>query len=388
MSLKVVYLYMSLGSAPHSENSNWDPNIPCADKYTDGMKSEGTFLMLSELKRTGVVDDVMVFYESNRGPGFANWGRGIVGYVCPSIKWVYQFVKPDTIIYVRGGFRGWHEFLTFHKNKNWLMCYNANTGRERWTFWDIILWDLNSRTEIDRHGRLWYYYKKPIDESIFYPMEQTNFYDVCIGASHIHDKKGQWRAIDALIAYKEKYGKNLKAILPGYGNRGTQTSQIMTKIHDHGLNVTITGMLSREHLNATVFNRSKIGMFLGTHGQGDRGPLEALSSGLPLIIGSRRYHSPTVCDEKISLIPNDVNDINEIVELTHRLLSKTPTRKFVSSFFRENQGFKEACYPNIRFVFDFMRDNPKPTLEAKKEFLRIWNQNDKNIKSIGTSSSN
>lgn len=379
MSLDVVYLYMSQGSAPQSTNAHWDPNEPCAERYTKSMKSEGTFLMLVELLKNGVIDDLKVFYESARGPGKADWGYGITGHVCPSIKWVYQFVKPGAIIYVRGGFRGWYQFLTDHKNKNWLMCYNANTGRERWTFWDIILWDLTNTLQLDRHGRLWYHYLKPVDESMFHYINQEPFYDICIGASHIHDKKGQWRVIDALIQYKKMYGKTLKAIMPGYGNRGTQTSQIMTKIHDHQLDVTITGMLSRPDLNRTVFNRSRLGMFLGTHGQGDRGPLEALATGLPLIIGSKRYHSPNVYDETVARVPEDVNNSAEIAEIMHSFLRRLPHKQAVLKYYREHQGFKEKCYPNLKYLFDFLREHPKPTLEAKK-----WIIEDLNTKSLGT----
>lgn len=81
MPLNVVYLYMCLGNAPHDSNAQWDPNAPCIPRYTDGMKSEGPSIMLSELKRTGVVDDVKIFYESNRGPGYADWGHGLFGWV-------------------------------------------------------------------------------------------------------------------------------------------------------------------------------------------------------------------------------------------------------------------------------------------------------------------
>jgi len=348
------------------------------------MSSDGTFIMLSEMKRTGVVDDVKVFYESNRGSGFADWGRGIIGHVCPQIKWVYQFIKPDTVLYIRGGFRGWHGLLTEHKNKNWLMCYNANTGREKWTFWDIILWDLQKRNDLDRHGRMWYYYKKPIDESVFFCIDQPRWYNVCIGASHIHDKKGQWRAIDALIKYQEKYGRRLTAILPGYGKRGRMTSQIEDKIHKHKLSVTVTGMLSREDLNRTVFNRSNLGLFLGTHGQGDRGPIEAMATGMPLLIGSKRYHSPSVYDERVANVPNDVNDADEIATLIHKMLKKPAKREAVVSHFKNEHGFTEVCYPNLKFIFDFIRDNPKPTIEAKKELVKLCTKQDKDTKSLET----
>ena len=360
---------MSQGSAPHDAVVKWDPNAPCAERYIKAMKSDGTFIMLSELKRTGAIDDALVFYESYREPGFANWGRGITGHVCPQIDWVRQFINEETVIYVRGGFRGWFKLLNDYKTKNWLICYNANTGRERWTFWDIILWDLADCNIIDRHERVWYYYKKPIDEKTFYHILQDRSFDVCIGASHIHDKKGQWRGINALIEYKRKYGRNLKAVLPGYGNKGTQTSQIITKIKDNGLDVTCMGMLNRDNLCRVVFNRTKLGLFLGTHGQGDRGPIEALATGLPLIIGSERYHSPSVLDPRVTLIPDKLNDFEHIADCIRSRLSHLPSRESVVQCYRENMGFKEVCYPNIKYVFDFIKRNPEPSRQAKLRFI-------------------
>ena len=375
---------MCLGNAPPNSNVNWDPNAPCIPRYTDNMKYEGPSIMLSELKRTGVIDDVKVFYESNRGPGCADWGINLKGWVCPEIKWVNKFIDDDTVIYVRGGFRSWFELLKSKIGKNWLMCYNANTGRERWTIWDIILWDLTQQNFLDRHNRIWYHYVKPIDEATFKPIEQDLFYDVCIGASHIHDKKGQWRVVEALLLYKEKYGVNLKAILPGFGVRGTQTRKMRQMIIDNRLDVTITGMLSKPDLCRTVFNRSKIGVFVGTHGQGDRGPIEALACGLPIILGMKKYHSPYVYGENVSMVLKDVHDIKELTDLIHLYLEKRPSRKYVYNYYRDNMGFKNVCYPNIKYIFDFIRDNRKPTIEAKKELIRLCTWKDKDSKSLET----
>lgn len=362
---------MSLGSAPLNSNAKWNPDQPCSSRYTDGMKSDGTFIMLSELKKNGIIDELLVFYESNRGPGYADWGRGVHGWVCPEISFVNKHIDNNTVIYVRGGFRGWYGFLTARKNSNWLMCYNANTGRQRWSFWDIVLWDLSSHQQLDRHGRLWYHYKKPVDQTTFRPIDLNMIYDVCIGASHIHDKKGQWRVIDVLIKYKEKYGTNLKAVLPGYGVRGTQTGQIDQKIIKHSLDVTRTGMLARSDLSRNIFNRSKIAMFLGTHGQGDRGPIEALACGVPVMIGSSRYHSPEVCDSRVAFIPKDVNNIEEITDLLYDFINNLPERRDVHQHFKETMDFYEVCFPNLSLIFEFIRENPKPTLEAKRRLLEL-----------------
>lgn len=379
-----MYLYMCLGNAPQDANVNWDPNMPCIPRYTDNMKYEGPSIMLSELKRSGVIDDIKVFYESNRGPGYADWGLGLHGWVCPQIKWANQFIDKNTVVYVRGGFRSWFELLKSKMGVNWLMAYNANTGRERWTIWDIILWDLTENNFLDRHGRLWYHYVKPIDEKTFYPMNQGPFYDVCIGSSHIHDKKGQWRVVDALILYKKKYKVNLKAIMPGFGDKGTQTQQIRSKIINHRLDVTITGMLSKPDLNRTVYNRSKIGVFVGTHGQGDRGPIEALACGIPVILGMKKYHSPHVYDKRVAAILDNVHSIEELTDLIHHFLKNRPNRKQVHNYFKSHMGFKEVCYPNLKFLFDFIRDNRKPTIEAKRELIQLCTKKHNESKSSGT----
>lgn len=382
MSLKVVYLYMCQGNAPLEQNVKWDTGKPCADRYVKNMKDDGTFIMLSKLKQSGVIDDALVFYESARGAGFADWGLGIHGWVCPQVTFIKNFIDKDTIIYVRGGFRSWHNFLLSHKDRNWLMTYNANTGRQKWTFWDIVLWDLESDYTLDRWGRFWYYYKKPVADRIFYPFNSKPVYDVCIGASHIHDKKGQWRAINILIEHKKKYG-NIKAVLPGYGSRGQETSKIANKIKDHSLDVTATGMLDRSRLSKDVFNRSKLGLFLTTHGQGDRGPIEALATGLPLIIGSRRYHSPDVCDNRYSDVVEDINDFSAMADLVNLRLQHLHDRRYVRKLFEENLGF-DVCYQNIKFIFDFIRDNPKPTLLAKRGLLEQCTRKDNHIKNLGT----
>jgi glycosyltransferase involved in cell wall biosynthesis len=187
-----------------------------------------------------------------------------------------------------------------------------------------------------------------------------------------------------MIAYEKKYKTRLKAILPGWGTKGTQTRQIMTKIKDHSLDVTVAGMLSRIDLNRTVFNRSKLGLFLGTHGQGDRGPLEALATGLPLIIGSKRYHSPAVYDSKVAYVPKDINDTEAIADLIHIYLQRLPSRKEVYNHYVTSQGFKEVCYPNLRLVFDFFRDNPKPSLEAKQELVKLCTKKGNDTKSSET----
>ena len=366
--LKVVYLYMSVGSAVQN-TVKWDKTNPCGNNYVEKMVEDGSFVMLVELKNRGIIDELLVFYESNRAPGFAHWGHGITGWVCPHIDFVREYIDEDTVIYVRGGFRGWWKLLDDYHGKNWLMCYNANTGRERWTFWDIVLWDLNTKQYLDRYGRLWYHYIKPIDEATFRPLDQKLIYDVCIGASHIHDKKGQWRCIDVLIEYKKRYGKNLKAVLPGWGVKGVETAQIDRKIYQYGLDVTRVGMLSRAELSNMVFNRSKCALFLGTHGQGDRGPIEALACGVPLMVGSQRHHSPYVLDERVSLVPPNLKDISDITNLLHWYLSNLPSRESVYKYYKDNMGFYEVCYPNLSKIFEFIRSNPKPSFKIKKELL-------------------
>lgn len=375
--LKVVFLFMSNGPAPTGSVKSWNSRIKCGENYTNritGLYTEGLFFLLAEMKRLGIIDELTVFFESNRNPGYADWGYGIRGYVVPEIRFVDRFLRKGDVIFARGGFRTWHDWLVSKKEKgHWLLHYSANTGRQKWTFWDIIFWDLEKVHQMDRHERMWLYYLKPTHPELFYPILQEPEYDLCIGSSYIHDKKGQWRTINALIDFKKLFGYNLKAILPGAQRHGVRSDQIEGKIVKYGLDVKMTSMLPRNEMVYKVYNKSKMLVHLGSSGQNDRGPLEALACGLPLVIGSPDYHSPVLFEDKeVTWVPKDKDSYSGIAKDLKHLCSKWTMdwKKYVIDYYNKKCGFYDVIIPKMRPIFEFIRENRIPSKEVKRKLLR------------------
>lgn len=375
--VRLVYLFMSKSSCPQQP---WNPEMECSKDFTNretGLYSEGTFFMFVQMLRQGIIDDLVVFYESCGGTGWADWGHGVKGYVVPHVRHIDRYLKPGDVIFARGGFRSWHDWLVRKKKEGrWLLTYSANTGRQRWKFWDVIFWDLEKVNHIDRLQRCWYYFKKPTHPQLFKPLfNQKPKYDVCIGSSHIHDKKGQWRVVEALLKYKERTGKQFKAVLPGAARRGVRSSRIYDLVKTRGLDVDVVGMLPRNQMAERVYNASKVAVFMGTHGQGDRGPLEALACGTPLIVGAPRYHGPFVYENPaVTEVPKSIDDSEELISLIGKKVSawRPEVRRQVYDHFVNSCGLQNVILPEMRTLFSIIRHNPKPCLSAKNQVLAAF----------------
>lgn len=340
-------------------NSVYDRSMPSKNFFVseDGIKSEGYTWLLHRMQKTGIVDEVTIFVESHRYPGHSS-AYGMPIHVVPHINCVDQFVKKGDVVWVRGGFRTWHDWLIKKKGKHWLLLYAADTGRQKWEFWDIVFNDIGETNFIDRRGRLFVDFHKPINPNIFYPMfEQKPVYDVCIGASHIHDKKGQWKTVQAILAYKELYGINLKCVMPGRVMHGRNTNLIKNVIRDHGLDIEATGMVNRQKVNE-LYNKSKLFVYLGNGGQNDRGPIEALRCGTPVIICNPKRHHYFVSQNKaVSKVTRDGSDFEQVAHDIHHMLEKwnAHTRKVVHKYFYDNNGMTTKCIPEMKRIFDVVR---------------------------------
>lgn len=379
--MNIVFLFMSQSSAtPNSTLDNWKADSPCAPYYNDHFKGEGYFKLLGELKKQNIINELSVFYESNKGPGKADWIKNADCQVIPELRLMEKYIKEDTIIFVRGGFKHWHDPLLKYKNRNWIILYAANTGRQRWEFWDVVLQDLQIVNYVDKSGRYWHHFIKPIDEEMFYPdYKAPPFYDLCIGASHIHDKKGQWRTIKVLQEYAKLYEKPLKCIMPGSFRRSLKTLEMIKFLETKGnlktkndFDVYLTGMLARHDLR-TVFNTSKYFIHLGAHGQNDRGLLEALACGTPIILGSPQYHAELMHkNNKIVFIPKDMNDFKGTAKFIHCLLKrwKPCFRKEVHKKYKEKLSFEKSC-DRMKSLF-IMMDLLKPTLSSKQKIKKAF----------------
>jgi len=360
--MRLIFMYHAInqGSGPI------DLSKKATNQYVLGVKEEGYFFLLERMLQEGVVDEILLIMESTRGVGKITYAPNFEGWVIPDIDQLDPYLRDDDVIWCRGGHRSNFAFLNRAKERgNWLLLYAANTGRQRWKFWDVILNDLDTKNTFDRHRRLWLSWAKPVNTKVFKPLSIERKYDLCIGASYIHDKKGQWRAIKALIEYKKIWGATPKCILPGAIRRGTYSNNIHYQIDDHKLDVYFPKQhLPRTELN-TILNQSKIFIHAGASGQNDRGPLEAMRCGCQLIIGSPDHHSPYVIYHPYGCTPAS-NDPKDIAKTIHAMIVsyREEMRALTTNFHAETHGMDDVVLPHMARLFSVFKQNPKRNTEA------------------------
>lgn len=377
--MRVVFLFMAQGNATPG-TSTWKPDHPCDEKYHRDFAHEGYFKLMGDLLEKGVINELCIFYESNRGHGVAKWVDHPNAFcaVVPEIRFVEKYLTEDCVIFVRGGFKHWHDWLLKRKYKNWLMLYSANTGRQRWNWWDIILDDMTMRSRLDGHDRLWIPFIKPIDDDFFTPLGFTPEntppqIDIMMGASHVHDKKGQWRVLKVLQAYEKKYGRRPTAVLPGAPRRGVMTNWLLEEIQN-SWNIPMVGHLNRSSLRI-LYNSCRIALFLGAHGQNDRGPLEALSCGTPVMLGSPSYHSSELRRIPSVFTLNDVNNFKSTAQILSFLDQKDTgsNKTFTALEFRKKLGYKKS-FSWMSYLFSFLEIQRTPTKIAKEALLNTFKE--------------
>jgi glycosyltransferase involved in cell wall biosynthesis len=377
--MDVVFLFMSQSSAQKgSTPDDWEPTEPCAPYYHNDFEHEGYFKLMGDLLTHGVIQKLSIFYESNKGPGLANWVDHPRAHcaVIPEIRFAEKYIQDDTIIFVRGGFKHWHDFLIKYKGRNWLMLYAANTGRQKWHFWDVVLDDITMISRMDEQSRVCLPFIKPIDDAFFTPTVDEAKYDVMLGSSHIHDKKGQWRSVKVLQAYKDKYLKMPTAVLPGAPRRGFRTTAMFDTIASNNElreNIYIPGHVKRQQLKK-LYNQSRIALFLGQHGQNDRGPLECLASGTPIILGSPEYHTNWI--RKLpSVFPlTDLEHHRSTAAILSFLngVDKRANKTQTSIGFRELLGYQKS-YSWMRELFSFMYAY-EPNTKSKRCLTKMFKE--------------
>jgi len=368
--MRLVFLYHADKHAPRSGLPILY-NQKATNRFVEGVKEEGYFWLLKRMLETKVVDEILLVVESTEGQGHINYMSNFTGWVLPDINQFDPHLREDDIIWCRGGHRSNHDFLVrASKKDHWLMLYAANTGRQRWKFWNIILTD-SGVTSIDKRGRFWFYWKKPINPEIFKLINQERIYDICVGASHIQDKKGQWKIIEALIKYKKKFNKNLKCVLPGAFRHGIHSNFIEDKINKYSLDVNVTGLLSRPDL-AKILNQSKLFIHAGSSGENDRGPLEAMRCGCYLIIANPKYHSPiTYSNPHISYVFKDEHSFKETAfEIDWSLVNwNGDIPKKVVDYYELVSGFETVVLPEMTELIKIMRNNKPGDLNVFQKLL-------------------
>jgi len=351
--MKVVFLFMSKGNAtPGTIKTDAWKYQECSPAYQKIHGDEGYFTMFKSLLDQGTITDLKVFFESNNHPGRAQFVEGAENWVIPEIRLVEEYIDDDTVIFVRGGFKHWHDFLLKYKGKNWLMIYAANTGRDKWTWWDIVFDDLLMANEIDRHGRYRFPFIKPTNENTFGIMVNKLKYDICIGASNIHDKKGQWRTVKLLEVFKSKYGYYPTAVMPGGLRRSTKTLE-MLKSYFFSNEVECPGTLSRSELSK-LFASCRIFMHLGAGGQNDRSILEAHCCGLPVCFSNTSRFTPLLKHDNFSTYIFDGNDsydkwAEQLYDILH---DYQPGDKIERHYiYKERMGYEQVALPYLSILF-------------------------------------
>ncbi len=360
-----MYHAINQGSGPI------DLSKEATNRYALGVREEGYFFLLERMLQTGIVDEILLIMESTRGVGKITYAPNFTGWVIPDINQLDQHIREDDVIWCRGGHRSNFAFLERAGGRgNWLMLYAANTGRQRWEIWDVILNDLITTDIFDRHDRLWLSWAKPVNTNVFKPLDIERKYDLCIGASYIHDKKGQWRVIQALMDYKKTWGITPACVLPGAIRRGTHSNDIQYYIDNYDLDVHFPKKhLPRTELNV-ILNQSKVFIHAGTSGQNDRGPLEALRCGCQLIIGSPKYHSPHLFVHPYGCGPLSL-DIKDIAQTIRSVIvsHQWHHREHSTAWYEETHGMENIVLPGMARLFSIFKRHSKRDTEAlRKEY--------------------
>lgn len=352
--MKLWYLYVR------------DYGIPTAHAMTDGH-----FELIDYMKRNGIVDEVdavLDIYRVRKEERVIT-NAGVVVRRLNGLECLRP--NPGDVVWVRGGWKAWLPWIgKCMDRKIWLMFYDANTGRKSWSFWDVVVSDIIRHQTIDKNGRLWYWYPKPVSH-VFQPRNMELQFDVCIGASRVFDKKGQWRVYNAILEYERLFGEKLKCAMPGcYRYGGVHTREMQRSIKGHP-NIVELPLIPRPQL-ADLFNLSKVVTHSCGGGYGDRAPLEAGACGCPIVLAATLRHALFVFkDPEIVWVPNDVDNPKEFAKgLKAWIESATPDkRKKVAEHFKKYGSIETGSGPRMRRLFEFFRAHPLANRDALQDVV-------------------
>lgn len=356
--MRIVYMFTSDGcaGAPNLVPCNLDVEATNHFTHPEGLPTEGFYWMFKRMVEEKIVDEVMIVIDSMHGPGSFKLCDGVYGCVIPHIDDLKPLLRPDDVIFARGGFKSWFPFLEqMQREKRWILFYRANTNRHSWPFWDVIFEDVAVETPfVDGQDRVYIDFRKPTNpELFFYRPQVKRVYDLCIGASHIHDKKGQWRVVDMLIAHKKLFGYDLRCIMPGRFYRGVQSNFLMEKVIANNLIVRFPGMMTRKEV-AEYMNQSKVFIHLGAAGQNDRGVLESMACGCFQVLNSPPHHAPfTYQNSFVTKVVAGITDMDEIAIEVEGFLRyvRTQDHQLVADYFQDESDVEKVILPKMRKVF-------------------------------------
>lgn len=366
----LIYLYTS-GGAPKCDMKQIPKGVDLSgltnNRFAVGAETDGMVNMFNAMQRQGYFDQVHIVIDSVRSVGTKRLSKNTFIYVVPSMAWTKHLIKPGDIVIVRGGFKPWLPFLDYlHKRQeNWILFYRANTNRGNWTFWDITLNDLIAESQVIR-GRLHYNFSKPVNEDIFDIIDAPDVlykeYDIMIGASHIHRRKGQFLAVQALQEYYRLYGIKPKAILPGGFLRCSTNRMIQDILKSPDVDIEGPVPMSRSRL-AWTMNRTKLFVHAGPGGQNDRGILEAMACGCVTVLYGKSHVSPGIWDNSVPT----TQDPKHIAQVLHAALDSY-NDLYEPEAYKFINGLHEVAIPKLAVLLKFIAQHPKPDRQAVCEW--------------------
>lgn len=377
MPKRLVFLFYSHGSAKPDNIPDYSLKLPSLNKFAVQFETDGLFYVFRRLIELGAVEEVLIVTESARDCGTVDRVHPkIRNIVIPHITCLEDELRDDDIIFTRGGFRSWHDWLVDKQQLGyWMWLYAANTGRQRWPWWDLIMDDLNKEVwnTTDRHGRHYLDYRKPVNPEVFFPCDgkPEYKYDIMIGASNITDKKGQWRVINALDTFRSMYGYFPRCVIPGAERRNAETSKSMSMMRKSGMEVDMPGMLDRNEL-AGLMRQTRVFIHGGAAGQNDRGPLEAMACGCFLIINAPSYHHPLITAHGAESFVLDCNDKIRLAQVIANIMEvetndqREASRQQAIEYFDRTHGVERVVVPDFLKILKFFDKYPKRSAEAKE----------------------
>jgi hypothetical protein len=345
--MRLLYYFFS-GGSPHL--------------LGDHMRSEGFFALWDALTSQGVLDEVIIILDEQE-PQAITYTPKVRAAVVRGVEETLPWLRDDDLIFIRGMFKQWTPFVEeVRRRGNWLLFYGGNSGRDKWPYWHIVLNDLLTES-YGNEGKVFLPFVKPTNPAIFHCTHQPLTYDVCLGASNIHDKKGQWMGVNALIAG----GNRWKAALPGSPRRGLHTPALFDWITENNLTVDILGGIPREQV-ARLFNRTALLLHLSGHGQNDRSVLEALACGTHVVISHPERHTPLLMQSpgvSVWSNPEDATALAAWLETNLPLVEATPGhRTAIASNFTRTMGLHEVVVPWFTTLIEWLNGNPPTEREA------------------------
>lgn len=271
-------------------------------------------------------------------------------------------LEPQEAVWVRGGWKSWIPWIDKHLPNHWFLFYAANSGRAAWSYWDVVLEDREESYAFpDKKGRLRWYFRKPVAPDFRTDLTAKPKWDLCVGASHLYDRKQQFRTLPVCDAFRRLTGRDLRCVIPGcFYSHEVQTEAMKRRLRAGEYpNIHLPGMLHRADL-ADVFNRSRFFYAATCGGQGDRSALEAAACGCRLVSARRRVHAPYLtADERYAFVPSSPDATDEIAAFLARELEKEEPSREECAAYHERNGGLEACVTQVAPVLALLRDHPK-----------------------------